>query len=107
MRFRPAPVTDTDVCLRRSAGPANAAGSVRTVLEARMDWEEDERMDRSAQTVRAVRPDRPQSKHRRDSLRTPADAAEVARRVAIYAEQVRRDGRIAWLPHRDTLQDME
>jgi hypothetical protein len=72
-----------------------------------MDWDEDERMDFSPRAMRVVRHLRPERKARRDSLRTPRDAAEVARRVEIYAEQVHRDGRIAWLPHRDTLTDTD
>lgn len=68
-----------------------------------MDWQEDERMNLSPRAMRVVRPERPGRHVHRDSLRTPGDAAEVARRVAIYAEQVERTGQIAWLPHRDTL----
>ncbi len=70
-----------------------------------MDWEEDDVMNLSQRAMRVVRPERPEGQPRRDSMRTEADAAEVARRVAIYAEQVERTGRIDWLPHRDTLVD--
>ena len=56
--------------------------------------------------IRIVRIPRPGDSKRSDRLRTPADAAEIARRVAIYAEQVERTGQIAWLPHRDTQVDL-
>ncbi len=40
-------------------------------------------------------------------MRHPSEQAEIDRRVAIYAGQVERTGRFSWLPHRDTLMDME
>jgi len=40
-------------------------------------------------------------------LRTPEERAEIARRVAIYTEQVQRTGQIMWLPHRQMLIDTD
>ena len=71
-----------------------------------MDCEEHDLMDLSHQAMHVFRPERPGRQARRDSLRTPVDAAETARRVAIYAEQVAQTGQIDWLPHRDTLVDV-
>ena len=35
--------------------------------------------------------------------RAPSDQAEAARRVEIYAMQIRQQGRISYLPHRDVV----
>jgi len=37
------------------------------------------------------------------AFRCPADQVEVRRRVEIYSRQVQQQGRISWLPHRDTV----
>jgi len=41
-------------------------------------------------------------RRRGEVKRTPAEQAEIARRVAIYAAQYARTGRLRWLPHRNT-----
>jgi len=57
------------------------------------------------EAIRTVTPPRTGHPGRGSRLRTPEDQAEIARRVAIYTEQVERTGQITWLPHRDTLTD--
>lgn len=41
-------------------------------------------------------------RRRGEVKRTSDDEAEIARRVAIYAAQYARTGRLRWLPHKDT-----
>ena len=61
-------------------------------------------MSKPLATLRALPPQRTDPADiPKNPGRTPADHAEVTRRVAIYARQFERTGRIAWLPHRDTL----